>query len=109
MFILQSMPLCNVTVEALTIAQRNGGRLTEDTARDTGAWIRAEKETATENGSHMEQLKHTIHVTSPQACTTTDVAGKGTVTGRNRTGGKAAGVSTNEGGVEPGPIAHHPR
>lgn len=93
----------------MTIAQRSTGHLTEDTARVTDAWIRAEIETGTEKGSHMEQLKLTIHVTSPQTCTTTDAVVKGNVNGMNRTGEKAAGVSTNEGGVEPGPIAHPPR
>lgn len=94
---------------AMTIAQRNTGHLIEDTARDTDGWIRAEIETVTERGSRMEQLKLTILGTSRQTCTTTDVAAKGTVSGMSRTGGKAAGVSTNEGGVEPGPIAHPPR
>lgn len=83
--------------------------MTEDTARDTDAWIRAEIETVTETGSHMERLKVTIHATSPQICTTTDAGARGSVNGMSRTGGKAAGVSTNEGGVEPGPIAHPPR
>lgn len=93
----------------MTITQRTTGHLTEDTARVTDAWIRVEIKTATEKGSHMEQLKVTIHVTSPQTCTTTDAAVKGNVNRMNRTGEKAAGVSTNEGGVEPGPIAHPPR
>lgn len=96
-------------VVAMTIALRSTGHLTEDTARDTDAWIRAEIKTATEKGSHMEQLKVTIHATSPQMCMTTDVAVKGIANGMSHTGGKAAGVSTNEGGVEPGPIAHLPR
>lgn len=96
-------------VVALTIALRSTGHLTADTARDTDAWIRAEIKTATEKGSHMEQLKATIHATSPQTCTTTDVAARGSANEKSRTGGKAAGVSTNEGGVEPGPIAHPPR
>lgn len=94
-----------VSVVALTIAQPREGPLTEGTARDTDDWITAESETAT--GSHKEQLKRTTHATSPQACTTTGVAVRGS--GRSRTGGRAAGVSTNEGGVEPGPIAHPPR
>lgn len=107
----QCMLLCSDSVVVMTIAPRNNGHLTEDTARDTDAWIRAEIETATEKGSHMEQLKVTIHATSPQTCTTTDVAarGRGSANGMSRIGGKAAGVSTNEGGVEPGPIAHPPR
>lgn len=96
-------------VAAMTIAQRSTGRLTEDTARDPDAWIRAGTGTATEKGSHMEQPRVTIHATSPRACTTTDAAARGSVIGTSRTGGKAAGVSTNEGGVEPGPIAHPPR
>lgn len=103
------MPLSSDPVVAMTIAQRSTGHLTEDTAREPDAWIRAEIEIATEKGSHTEQQKVTIHVTSPQACTTTDAAAKGSVNGMSRTGGKAAGVSTNEGGVEPGPIAHPPR
>lgn len=93
----------------MTIAPRSTGHLTEDTARDTDAWIRAEIVTVTEKGSHMEQLKVTIHGTSPQACMTIGVAARGNVNGMSRTDGRAAGVSTNEGGVEPGPIAHPPR
>lgn len=91
------------------------GRLTEDTVKDTDAWTRAENKTAIEKGSHMVQPKVTIRKASPQVCTTTDVAGRGNATGPTHsdgttpTGGKAAGVSTNEGGVEPGPIAHPPR
>lgn len=94
-------------VVAVTIVLRSNGRLTEDTATDTDAWIRAE--TATEKGSHMEQLKVITHAISPQTCTTTDVAARGSENGKSRTDGEAAGVSTNEGGVEPGPIAHPPR
>lgn len=108
-FRFQCMPLSPDSVVALTIALRSTGHLTEDTARDTDAWIRAEIETATEKGSHMEQLKVTIHATSPPTCTTTGEAASGSANGMSRTGGKAAGVSTNEGGVEPGPIAHPPR
>lgn len=96
-------------VAAMTIAQRNTDHLTGDTARDTDAWIRAEIETATERGSLTERPKVTIHGTSLQTCTTTGVAARGSVSGTSRIGGKAAGVSTNEGGVEPGPIAHPPR
>lgn len=44
---------------------------------------------------------------TPRPATTT--AGDAIETKRTPTGGKAAGVSTNEGGVEPGPIAHPPR
>lgn len=94
-------------VAAMTIGQWNNDRLTEDTARDTDGLIRAEN--ATETGSHTEQPKVTIHVTSRRTCTTTDAAVRGSVNEKSRTGGKAAGVSTNEGGVEPGPIAHPPR
>lgn len=94
-------------VVVMTIAQLNIDRLTGDTAKDTGAWTRAE--IATENGSHMEQLKVTIRATSPPPCMTTDEAVRGSANGTSLTGGKAAGVSTNEGGVEPGPIAHLPR
>lgn len=108
--VVAHQPLSSDSVVAMTIAPRSTGHLTEDTARDTDAWeIRAEIETVTETGSHMEQLKVTIHATSPQTCATTDVAERGSASGTSRTGGKAAGVSTNEGGVEPGPIAHPPR
>lgn len=96
-------------VVAMTIDLQSTGHLIEDTARDTDAWIRAEIVIVTEKGSHMEQLKVTIHATSPQTCMTTDVAVRGNANGMSRTDGKAAGVSTNEGGVEPGPIAHPPR
>lgn len=93
----------------MTIAPLNTDHSTEDTARDTDVWIRAESETVIEGkGSHMEQLKVTINVTSPP-CTIIDVVVRGSANGMSRTDGKAAGVSTNEGGVEPGPIAHHPR
>lgn len=103
------MPLSSDSVVAMTIDLQSTGHLIEDTARDTDVWIRAEIVIVTENGSHMEQLKVTIHATSPQTCTTIDVAVRGSVNGMSRTDGKAAGVSTNEGGVEPGPIAHPPR
>lgn len=103
------MPLSSDSVGVMTIALRSSGHSNEDTARDTDAWIRAEIKTVTEKGNHMEQLKVTIHATSPQICTITDVAERGSVNGMSRTGGKAAGVSTNEGGVEQGPIAHPPR
>jgi len=89
----------------MTIAHRNIDHLIEGTARDTDGWIRVEIGT----GSHTEQLKVIIHGTSHQICTTTDAAGRENVNGTSLTGGKAAGVSTNEGGVEPGPIAHPPR
>lgn len=93
----------------MTIVLRSTGHLKEDTVRDTDAWIRAEIETVTEKGRHMEQLKVTIHATSLQTCTITDVAVRGSVNGMSHTDRKAAGVSTNEGGVEQGPIAHPPR
>lgn len=104
---LQRIPLCTYSVAAMTIAQPNTDHLTEGTARDTDGLIKAE--TTTETGSHTEQPKVTIRVTSRQTCTTTDAAVRGSANGTSRTGGKAAGVSTNEGGVEPGPIAHPPR
>ncbi|XP_068603569.1 dual specificity protein kinase CLK2 isoform X3 [Brachionichthys hirsutus] len=96
-------------VEALTIALPSTGRLTEDTATDTDAWSRAG--TKTEKGILTEQPKATTHATSPRTCTTTGGAASGSASGsgRSRTGGKAAGVSTNAGGVEPGPIARRPR
>lgn len=103
------MPPSSDSVAALTIALRSIGRLKEDTARATDAWIRVEIETATEKGSLMEPPKVTIHATSPRTCTTIVAAARGSVNGMSRTGGKAAGVSTNEGGVEQGPIAHPPR
>lgn len=84
-------------VVVMTIAQRSSGHSTEDTANGS----------VKEKGSHMEPLKVTIHATSPRTCTTTGAAESGS--GMSRTGGKAAGVSTNEGGVEPGPIARPPR
>lgn len=93
----------------MTIVQQNTDHLTEDTARDLGAWIRAGIMTARETGNRMEQLTVTIHATSPRTCTTTDAAVRGSASGMSHIGGKAAGVSTNEGGVEPGPIAHPPR
>lgn len=73
--------------------------LTEDT---TNATVK-------EIGSHTEQQKVTTHATSLQTCSTTDEVAKGSVSGMIPTDGKAAGVSTNEGGVEPGPIAPPPR
>lgn len=106
--------MCDQGVVAMTIAQQTIGRSTGDTARDTDAWNQAEIEsvTTTETGSHTEQLKVTItppRGTSPQPCMTTAAAENGNVTGTSHIGGKAAGVSTKEGGVEPGPIAHPPR
>ncbi len=108
-FMLRWMPLLSVSVVAMTIGLQSTGHLIDDSARDIDAWIRAENVTVTEKGSHMEQLKVTIHATSPQTFMTTDVAVRGSGNGMSRTDGKAAGVSTNEGGVEPGPIAHPPR
>lgn len=93
----------------MTIVPRSTGRLIEDTARDTDDWTRAEIENGTETGSHMEQQKVTTHATSPQTCMNTDEAVRGNVNGMSPIGEKAAGVSTKEGGVEPGPIAHPPR
>lgn len=106
---MYSLRLLSNSVGAMTIAPRSCGRLTEDTAKDTGAWIPAEIETATEKGIRMEQLRLTTSATSPQTCTTTAVVVRGSANGMSLTGGKAAGVSTNEGGVEQGPIAHPPR
>lgn len=91
----------------MTITRQNIDRLIEDTTRDTDDWIRVVSESGIE--SHTEQLKAIILVTSPQTCTTTDVAVRESVNVTSRTGGRAAGVSTNEGGVEPGPIALLPR
>lgn len=98
------------SVGALTIALPSCGHLTEDTAKGTDAWIRAEIETATEKGIPTEdRLRLTTNATSRQTCTTTDVAARGSESGMSPTGGKAAGVSTNEGDVEQGPIADPPR
>lgn len=98
------------SVGALTIALPSCGHLTEDTARDTDAWIPAEIETATEKGTPtQDRPRLTTNATSRQTCTTTDVAARGSESGMSPTGGKAAGVSTNEGGVEQGPIADPPR
>ncbi|MEQ2215044.1 hypothetical protein XENOCAPTIV_026449 [Xenoophorus captivus] len=91
----------------MTIAQQNTDRLTEDTMKDTDDWTRVANETGT--GNRTEQPKAIILEISPQTCTTTDMAARESATGMTRTGGKAAGVSTNEGGVEPGPIAPLPR
>lgn len=99
---------CN-SVGALTIALPSCGHLTEDTAKGTDDWIPAEIETATEKGIPTEDLRLTTNATSRQTCTTTDVAARGSESEMSPTGGKAAGVSTNEGGVEQGPIADPPR
>lgn len=107
--VLSFCGFCN-SVGALTIALLSCGHLTEDTAKGTDAWIPAEIETATEKGIPTEdRLRHTINATSRQTCTTTGVAARGSESGMSPTGGKAAGVSTNEGGVEQGPIADPPR
>lgn len=106
--ILSFCGFCN-SVGALTIALPSCGRLTEDTAKGTDDWIPAEIETATEKGFRPEDLRLTTNATSRQTCTTTDVAARGSESEMSPTGGKAAGVSTNEGGVEQGPIADPPR
>lgn len=77
--------------------------------RGTDDWIPAEIETAKEKGIPTEDPRHTTSATSPQTCMTTDVAVRGSESGMSPTGGKAAGVSTNAGGVEQGPIADPPR
>lgn len=108
--------LCAQGVAVLSIGRQSTDPLSEDSV-NTGVWTRVESGTVTESGSHMQQLKVTIRQTSVQVCMTTDVAGsakdhteeKTRTDGMIHTGGKAAGVSTNEGGVEPGPIAHRPR
>lgn len=96
--------------EASIIAQLSAGRLTDGFAKDIDAWTPAVNESviATGRGNSTEHQKVTTHhATFRLQCMTTGVATKGS--GRIPTGEKAAGVSTNEGGVEPGPIAHHPR
>lgn len=98
---------CCLAVAAMAIAPWSTGRLIEDAGRDTDAWITAGIVTGKE--SLTEWLKVTTNATFLQTCTTTDEAARGTANGLNRTGGKAAGVSTKEGGVEQGPIAHRPR
>lgn len=91
---------------AMTIVQQSAGHLTDDSVRATDDWNTAENETMNGRGN-TDQAKATTHANSPQTCTTTGEAAS--EKGRNHTGGRAAGVSTNEGGVEPGPIAHPPR
>lgn len=91
----------------MAIALWSTGHLIEDAGRDTDAWITAE--IVTEKESHTEYLKVTTNATFLRRCTTIDEAVRGNASGLNRTGGKAAGVSTKEGGVEQGPIAHPPR
>lgn len=107
---------CAPEAVVLLTGQQTIGPSSEDSA-NTGVWTRVESGTATERESRTQPLKVTILQTSARACTTTDAAGsararteeKTPTDGTIRTGGKAAGVSTNEGGVEPGPIAHRPR
>lgn len=107
--IVTSCGFCH-SVGALTIALPSCGPLTEDTAKATDAWIPAEIEAATENGIPTEDRpRRTTNATSRPTCTTTGAAARGSASGTSPTGGKAAGVSTNEGGVEQGPIADPPR
>lgn len=101
------LSVCLCAAAAMTIAQQNTGLSTEDTMRDTDDWTRAVSGTGT--GSRTEQPKTIILEISPRTCMTTDTAARESVSGTTRTGGRAAGVSTNEGGVEPGPIAPRPR
>lgn len=98
---------CCLAVAATAIAPWSTGRSTGDAGRDTGAWITAG--TATGKESLTRWPKVTTNATFLQTCTTTGEAARGIASGLNRTGGKAAGVSTKEGGVEQGPIAHRPR
>lgn len=110
--------MCAQGVVVLLIGRQNIGRLSEDSA-STDGWTRVGSGTATERGSRTQPPKVTMPRTSAQACTTTDEGESGSerahteekspTGGMSRTDGKAAGVSTNEGGVEPGPIAHRPR
>lgn len=86
---------------ATTTALQTAGLTTDTTARAIGAWTTA----ATGRGSTGRRA--TTTPATPRPATTT--AGAAIGTARTHTGGKAAGVSTNEGGVEPGPIAHRPR
>lgn len=95
------------SVAAMAIALWSTDHLIEDAGRDTDAWNTAE--IVTEKESPTEWLKATTNATFLQTCTTTDEAERGIASGKNRTVGKAAGVSTKEGGVEQGPIAHPPR
>ena len=95
---------------ATIIARQTAGHTTGATVRATAAWTRATNETAETGKGNMEVQQPTAvttHVTSHRACATTGGGARGN--GRSRTEGRAAGVSTNEGGVEPGPIAHPPR
>lgn len=91
----------------MATAPWSNDHLIEDAGRDTDAWNTAEIVTETE--SPTEYLKVSTNAAFLQTCTTTDEAVRGSASGKNRTGGKAAGVSTKEGGVEQGPIAHPPR
>lgn len=88
---------------ATTTALQTAGLTTDTTARAIGAWTTAATGIVTGNTGR----RATTTPATPRPATTT--AGATTGSMRTRTGGKAAGVSTNEGGVEPGPIAHRPR
>lgn len=104
-----SNPLCWPSFAATIIARQTAGRTTDATVRAIGAWTRAANETeiAESGKGNMEEQQQpmvTTHPTSHRACATTGGVVRGN--GRSHSEGRAAGVSTNEGGVEPGPIAH---
>lgn len=84
---------------ATTIALQTAGRTT-----DTTGTVTVDRTAA---GTGSTGRRATSTPATPRQATTTDADEIGTT--RTPTGGKAAGVSTNEGGVEPGPIAHPPR
>lgn len=90
---------------ATTTVLQTAGHTTDTTARATGAWTTAGNGTGIKTG--ITGRRATTTLATPRPATT--FAGDATGTARTHTGGKAAGVSTNEGGVEPGPIAHPPR
>lgn len=90
---------------ATTTALQTAGHTTDTTARAIGAWTTAGNGTGIATGNTGRRA--TTTPATPRPASTSDGAAIGTA--RTRTGGKAAGVSTNEGGVEPGPIAHPPR
>lgn len=96
-------PSC--TVAATTIAPWSTDRTTDDTVKDTDASTQTEIKTGT--GSPTVRPRAIIHGNSLRTCTTTDAAERKSGSGPTRE--KAAGVSTNEGGVKPGPIANPPR
>lgn len=76
------------------------------TVKVTGAWNTVETGTVSTEG--FRQLTATTHETSRPATTT--IGGSATAASAiSPIGARAAGVSTNEGDVEPGPIAHRPR